>query len=397
MTMTIALRIFRLLSPETLPALRLLRLSTITLSVILLFSACKKTDSVNTTVTPVATLFSPDDNKSVDLAVTASVVFEWDAALAADGGLVLYSVAFDKEGGDFSKPVYTLPSDGNGLYTKATLTKEILNTITRLAGVQPLGTGQFIWTVYSSKGVNKVKSSITRSIAITRALGVDNPPVAVYITGTATEGGTDLSKALPFKQTASGKYEIYTSLTAGTYHFVSAKTGTPDVFYTDVDGKTIRQGTGETTVTGTTKEVRIRLDFNVVSVQNSEIKELALWFAPVNNTLFNLDYSAAGVWKAANKAIVFHQESWGRDERYKFRMLINDGTADSYEWWGSKNSDNNRPDASTPLTFWDLYLVDDSQYNYCFKFNGDADNHNCDINMYYTADKANYTHEVIVK
>src|ERR1700736_949511 len=76
---------------------------------LLLFSACKKTDSVNTTVTPVATLFSPDDNKAVDLSVTASVVFEWDAALAADGGLVLYSIAFDKVGGDFSKPVYTLP------------------------------------------------------------------------------------------------------------------------------------------------------------------------------------------------------------------------------------------------------------------------------------------------
>jgi hypothetical protein len=178
--------------------------------------------------------------------------------------------------------------------------------------VQPLGTGEFIWTVYSSKGVNKVKSGMTRNISIIRALGVDNPPVAVYITGSATEGGTDLSKALAFKQTASGKYEIYTSLAAGTYHFVSAKTGTPDVFYTDVDGKTIRQGTGETTVT-TPMQVRIRLDFNVVTVVNTQIKELALWFAPVNGTLFNLDYSAAGVWKAASKPISFHQESWGRD------------------------------------------------------------------------------------
>ena len=366
------------------------------ITALLVFTACKKNDGVNTTVTPVATLFSPDDNKVVDLSVTASVVFEWDEALAADGGLVLYSIAFDKKGGDFSKPVYTLPSDGNGLYTKATMTKEVLNTVAKLAGVQPLGTGEFIWTVYSSKGINKVKSGMTRNVSITRALGVDNPPVAVYITGSATEGGTDLSKALAFKQTASGKYEIYTSLAAGTYHFVSAKTGTPDVFYTDVDGKTIRQGTGETTVTSP-MQVRIRLDFNVVTVVNTQIKELALWFAPVNGTLFNLDYSAAGVWKAASKPISFHQESWGRDERYKFRMQVNDGTSDSYEWWGSKNSDNNRPDASTSPTFWDLYPVDDSQYNYCFKFATAVDGANCDVNMYFTADKANYTHEVIVK
>src|SRR5258708_39992639 len=53
---------------------------------------------------------------------------------------------------------------------------------------------------------------MTRNINITRALGVDNPPADVYITGTATEGGSDLSKALKFQQTAYGKYEIYTSL-----------------------------------------------------------------------------------------------------------------------------------------------------------------------------------------
>ncbi|MHA4809646.1 SusE domain-containing protein [Flavitalea flava] len=367
------------------------------LLLILAMAGCKKNDSVNTKVTAVANFFSPEDNKTVDLSATSSVVFEWDAAQAADGGMVLYSIAFDKEGGDFSKPVYTIASDGNGLYNKGTLTKEILNKVARLAGVLPLGTGQFIWTVYSSKGVDKLKAAVTRKIAITRALGVDNPPAEVYITGTATEGGTDLSKALKFKQTGDGKYEIYTSLAAGTYHFVSGITGTPDLFYTDVDGKTIRQGAGETTVTGSTKAYRIRLDFNVVSVQNTGILELGLWFAPNNTIQFTLDYSGGGVWKALNQSIVFKQESWGRDERYKFRMKINDGTTDSYEWWGSKNGDNNRPDASTPLSFWELYTVDDTQWNNCFKFSGDDDNHNCDINMYYSADKTNYTHEVIVK
>ena len=74
--------------------------------------------------------------------------------------------------------------------------------------------------------VEQVKAGMTRNIDITRALGVDNPPANVYITGTATEGGSDLSKALAFKQTASGKYEIYTSLAAGAYHFVSANSGT---------------------------------------------------------------------------------------------------------------------------------------------------------------------------
>lgn len=374
-----------------------LRTSGLFATALVLVFSCKKTDTVNTKVTPVATIFSPEDGRSVDLGTTPQVIFEWDAALAADGGLVLYSIAFDKEGGDFSKPLYTLASDGNGLYNKATLTKETLNNIAKLAGVQPLGTAKFVWTVFSSKGVNKVRAAQTRSISITRALGVDNPPTAVYITGTATEGGTDLSKAQAFKMTAAGQYEIYTSLSAGTYHFTSANSGTPDVFYTDADGKTLRQGAGETTVTGGKKLYRIKLNFNVVSVTSVEIKELAIWFAPVNGTLFNLDYSAGGVWKAAGKLITFHQESWGRDERYKFRMLVNDGTGDVYEWWGSQNSDNNRPDANTNPAFWNLYSVNGSQYDYCFKFASVVDGATCDVNVYFSADKDKYTHEVIVK
>lgn len=375
-----------------------LRMFGLTLSALaLLFASCKKTDTVNTQVSAVGTIFAPDDNKMIDLGATTQVIFEWDAAQAADGGLVLYSIAFDKEGGDFSKPIYTLASDGNGLYNKATLTKETLNDIAKLAKVQPLGTAKFIWTVYSSKGINKVKAAQTRTISITRALGVDNPPTQVYITGTATEGGTDLSKAQAFKMTAAGQYEIYTSLAAGTYHFTSANSGTPDVFYTDGDGKTLRQGTGETTVTGAKKLYRIKLNFNVVSVSSVEIKELALWFAPVNGTLFNLDYSGGGVWKAVSKPIAFHVESWGKDERYKFRMLVNDGSGDVYEFWGSQNSDNNRPDANTNPTFWNLYPVNNSQYDYCFKFASPVDGANCDVNVYFTADRDKYTHEVIVK
>jgi hypothetical protein len=69
----------------------------------------------------------------------------------------------------------------------------------------------------------------------------------------------------------------------------------------------------------------------------------------------------------------------------------------SQEWYGSSNSDNNRPTAATPLSFWELKPVpNNDQYNYSFKFNGDVDTRNCDVNVYFAPDK-NYTHEVIIK
>ena len=50
-----------------------------------------------------------------------------------------------------------------------------------------------------------------------------------------------------------------------------------------------------------------------------------------------------------------------------------------------------------PVSFWELKpITNNDQWNYCYKFQTEADLSNCDINLYFTADK-NYTHEVIVK
>lgn len=369
---------------------------TLAVMALLCYGCSKDNQKVNTRVTAVKTFFAPANNQMVDLGTTSSVLFEWDQARAEDGGMVLYTLAFAKADGDFSKPVYTLPSDDNGLYNKATLSKETLNQIARYAGIQPLDSGVFKWTVFSSKGVNLVQADSVRTLTIKRPLGIDNPPAQIYITGSATEGGTDASKALKLKQIGNGKYEIYTSLKPGTYHFIdNISSAQPSQFYLQ-DG-VIREGDGVTTVTGSgTKVYHITLDFTLVTAKIEEIKELGLWFAGYNKVTFDLTYDHDGIWTAKGQPIVFAPESWGGDERYKFRMTVNNGTADSYVWWGSANSDNNRPDASTPQSFYYLFQVDDSQWNFCFKFRTECDQANCTINFYLSPDKANYTHEVIV-
>ncbi|HJT73300.1 MAG TPA: hypothetical protein VJ720_04755, partial [Chitinophaga sp.] len=123
-----------------------------------------------------------------------------------------------------------------------------------------------------------------------------------------------------------------------------------------------------------------------------------LWFAPENKVIYNLAYAGNSTWQFQNQVISFHQESWGRDERYKFRVDVAgaDGTPGT-EWFGSSNADNNRPTATTPLSFWELKpVINNDQYNYCYKFSADVDNKACDVKVYFSPDR-NYTHEVIVR
>ncbi|MBD1366072.1 SusE domain-containing protein [Mucilaginibacter sp. ZT4R22] len=364
---------------------------------VMVIPGCKKDKTLNhTNVSAVSTLFAPENNKFVKIASGASgaVSFEWEQAHAEDNGLVLYEVAFDKEGGDFSHPLYSAPSDGNGLYNKLSLSFSDLNKIATSAGVKPQESGKVIWTVMSSKGINVQKSTQIRTVEIQRPAGFTDIPTELYLTGTATEGGEDLSKAIKLKLTAPGKFEAFTSLKAGTYHFADRNTGTPSTY--SYDGTKLTEE-GNTTVTGATKVQRIELDFNVASFKTTEVVSVGLWFAADNKIWFDLPYKAAGVWEIDGASIVFHQESWGRDERYKFRFTFKDAAgATTTQYYGSTNSDNNRPDAGTAPSYFYMVPVNNSQYDYSFKFTGAADNKTADIKVDFSGASGAYTHSVKV-
>lgn len=360
-------------------------------------TGCKKDKTLNhTNVTPVATLFAPENNKFIKIASGASgaVSFEWEQARAEDNGLVLYEVAFDKEGGDFSKPLYSMPSDGNGLYNKLSLSFSDLNKIAAASGVKPQESGKVIWTVRSSKGINVQKSTEIRTVEIERPAGFTDIPTELFLTGTATEGGDDLTKAIKLKLTAPGKYEAYTKLKAGTYHFADRNTGAPSTY--SYDGTKLTEG-GNITVTGDAKVQKIEVDFNVAAFKTTEVVSVGLWFAADNKIWFDLPYKAAGVWEIDGASIVFHQESWGRDERYKFRFTFKDAAgATSTQYYGSEKSDNNRPDANTAPSFYYMVPVNSNQYDNCFKFTGAADNKTADIKVDFSGAAGAYTHSVKV-
>ncbi|MCL4482205.1 MAG: SusE domain-containing protein [Bacteroidetes bacterium] len=368
---------------------------TILASFLIAFTGCSKDDEMkNTKVTAVKTLYEPSDGKSVVLqsSASATLYFEWEPAKAEDSGMVLYEVAFDKEGGDFSNPIYRMASDNNGGYNHATISHKQLNKIAGMAGIQSSETGKLIWTVFSSKGINDVKAAESRTIEITRLAGFADVPVDVFVTGEGSEGGTDLSKASVMKAVTSGEFEVYTKLTAGkTYYFADAKVGTPRRFYTE--NGLLKEGTNACTV-AKTGVYRIKLDFNVGSSVYTEVTDMQLFFCPTNTFLFSLDYQGKGAWKAFSKPITFKQEGWGRDERYKFKMTtLNDAGETVEEWWGTPNTDS-RPTASSPASYYYLFPVDNSRWNGKFKFAGEMDGALVDVSVLLQAENP-YTHEVV--
>lgn len=367
----------------------------ILLSIIFVVSSCKSDDMnyKDANVSPVNKLYEPTDGRAVKLlsSTTASLFFEWEAVKVEDSGSPLYEVVFDKEGGDFSNPIYRIVSDNSGYANHATILHKDLNKIAGLAGIEAEQTGAIIWTVVASRGLNEARAKESRNVVITRLAGFVDVPDEVFITGEASETGTNLAEALPFKLTATGEYEIYTKLTAGkTYQFVDRKEGTPRAFY--ADGTKLKED-GSTTTT-TTGIYRINLDYNIGTVTYTKITSLGLFFCPNNVVLFNLDYVGKGVWTGQGK-VVFKQESWGRDQRYKFQMeTVNASGSAVTEQLGTVDGGiDNPPTSSTGADYFYLKRVSVNQWDNKWKFTSEMDNATVSISIYLQGNKA-YTHTV---
>jgi hypothetical protein len=316
---------------------------------------------------------------TLDPAQNMSIEFQWDQARAEDGSLVLYEVAFDQVGGDFSDPFYTTVSNGKGIENRLTLTHSELNKIAGLGGADFFEKKQFIWTVMASKGSNIKKASQARTIELERPGGFDVLPTQLFITGSATESGTDVSAALPMQQIDEGVFEVYTKLIPGSYQFIDAKSATANTFFiNEEDGVKTVGGNGLTEYLGEEKTHRLRVDFNALSAQVHEVKSVGFWYCWENTIWFELSYAGAGVWKADDVTVNLTAVDWGFEERHKYRVVLNDGAADYDEWWGYVGNDSPGQDGKygsiDPAYFFAYKIENNDQWNYAWKLDRPAVN-----------------------
>jgi hypothetical protein len=360
---------------------------------LLLFSCKKDVKTLNLNLTPVEHLASPENGASISLqpATGPSIVFTWDAAQTPDSGLILYEIAFDKPDGDFSHPVYKIISDGSGVQTQATVTQKDLNKIAALAGIQSSSSGSIKWAVSASKATNEIISGETRTLTIERPAGFATVPDALYIYGTATEAGDHPENAIQMKKTGDGVFELYTSLTAGSYLLTDQRSAAGTQYYIDVaDNNIIKLGNTPTEVTGATKTFRLNFDFNVATSQATEIQSVGLYMSAYNSEIGQLNYAGNSTWESDLIPVVFYQFSWGRDERYKFILH----TPAGLEYWGSQNADN-IPPAGQPDAYFYLLPVTNDQWSNTYKFDPSADNHSVKADVYFQA-AGPYTHKITV-
>lgn len=306
---------------------------TILTSFLFAFIACSNDGELRElNVSEVKTLYEPDNGKAIILqgSASATVLFSWEPALAQDGGMVMYEIAFDKTGGDFSNPVFMTASDNNGGKAYAAITHKQLNQIAALMGIESAAAGSFQWTVFSSKGINPVRANEVRTIAVTRLQGFADIPNSVYITGEAAEPGADLSKAFIMKKVNDGEFEIYTKLTAGkTYKFVNSTAGTPKEY--SLSGEKIVEG--GTTTAAKTGIFKFYLDFNIGSFTTKEVTKVN-WFLNWSQRKIELPYVGNGTWAITNYTVTGLVDSDNNDDRYKFRMESSTGET---EWRAPSN------------------------------------------------------------
>lgn len=353
---------------------------------------CTQKYELDTEFTMPTELVSP---VSVVLDVTSSstVVLSWTGGKANDGGIVLYNVLFDEEGGDFSDPITTMPSD-LGAGEQLTLTHATLNAIARKAGIKPNETGKFIWTVTGAKGgVTKTYDGYA-SLSVTRGEGIDNMPERLYVGGAAAkEAGQE------FRVVEEGLYVIYTKLGAGELKFTSEKSG-GFTFYSDNSGKLV-EGEGSYNVDAAPASglARITVNFNTLGVKIEEIGTSVrlAWGATYNDPAtdpMTLEYVGNGEFKGQGEVVFYGPGREGTpdwcswvEERYYFIATVDGAEV----CWGSDDAGNAILPDGTEEHFYLNEFAGVSQWDNLWKMDHALDLSNVAVTIYTNKDNK-WTH-----
>lgn len=340
------------------------------LAVALALVGCIKYE-LNTDFAAPDELVSPSTEIALDVTSEKTVTLSWKGGGAADGGIVLYNVIFDKEGGDFSAPVDTLPSD-LGAGTELTLSHSQLNILARKAGIKAGKKGNLIWTVTASRGGVVKKVDMTATIKLQRGEGIDNIPEQLFIKGSAAkEAGQE------FRKESDGLFIIVTKLGDGAMKFSSAKDDSGFNFYAAETGK-LTEGGGETTVSApSTGLARITVNFNTLAVTIEEIEQevRCIWGANYVDIAI-LEYIGNGDFEGDGDCVFLGPGREGTpdwctwvEERYYFIAKV-DGVE---KCWGSTFGDGSwTPDGTDE--FWYVVENDWDQWKNLWKMD-----HACDL------------------
>lgn len=302
----------------------------------------------------VEVLSAPENGASIALQAIegAKVSFSWEKpADCPQLPLTTYSLVFFKDEAGNER----LSSFDASYGSSIDITHEQLEAVATAAGIAAESEGDLYWGV-ESKLISYTAMSPINEIKVTRMKGV---PAELYITGEATEYGSEYGK---LKSVSTGRFEIFTRLSRGSYRFTDKASADGRTFI--IDGSSFK----ESQTAGSWNEeniYRITVDAINGTATIEKIGVVYMQSCVDKGNHIVMDYVGEGVWLKENVVPDFRKDF--EDTRFFIKMTI-DGT----EWklanqrdFGGSDPESAAPerDPAYAVKFWD----DTSDWDYHYK------------------------------
>ena len=116
----------------------------------------------------VTALTAPDEDATIEIALTGSVTFGWEEARTLDDTPLYYRLQFYPGEGEPGEQLFTVLSASEGLDPEVSLDKLTLDRIAQTAGAALEGTAVLRWGVLTTMGGQEIRSEQLRTVSIVR-------------------------------------------------------------------------------------------------------------------------------------------------------------------------------------------------------------------------------------
>lgn len=379
------------------------------LSLILGLTACNdENEKIDVKLEAANVLYFPRNEYPVIVAKKLPVKFEWAYSKSTDPIFITYEVLFDKADGDFSNPIYAIPSLNNGISPELTVETLVMDVIAKKAGGKVGETVAVKWTVRAQKHKETVVyggESGVRTILITRSVA----EVKLRVMGKATENtkeGVKLGKAMAVENTTGnyslpyldGTYECFTELKQGEWYLHDEGNSG---YYTLLDNGTIEKAE-EAVPSANSYNGKCWLFIDLVQMKWSvrEIDKVEFFNGPWFGTSYwkAMKYERNGVWSVTDYAWTIG-DGTRYDSRYAVKVTYKNPTLE--ERWGYRYKDcTDFNNAESDLTFFKVHRYSENDtWHATWKTLNDKQGYNqlATFKFYMNHDKGYYTHERLFK
>ena len=264
-------------------------------------------------------LISPEEGEELLLQedrANEKFYFEWQEAVSTAGFQVRYELQIDTLGSeDHDSPIISVKSDNNGKATSASIQASDLDLALSYAGYPANESSELEWTVVAI--CQDTKTYATRTLSVTRFEN-EYVPNQLFIAGSATEVGNDISAAIPMRnlQNASGAatsiFEAYTSLEAGQTFSIYSRQELPAHIYGGEEG--VIEKNGNPIAVEESGEYRITVNLNDNTYTLWKIEHWSIVGSVIPNAWDGdepLEYMGNGVWETTMFLTVPNGETTG--------------------------------------------------------------------------------------